>query len=75
MAMCDYRWCNVCGCKAFYDANLHYEDDAPLAQNEQELPAGPVADMACLCGECLKTHKIAIVPRTSALSDEVATDE
>ena len=25
MAMADYRQCDVCGCKAFYDANLNYE--------------------------------------------------
>ncbi len=25
MAMCDYRQCDVCGGKAFYDANLSYE--------------------------------------------------
>lgn len=26
MAMADYRCCDVCGGKAFYDANLNYED-------------------------------------------------
>lgn len=25
MAGCDYRSCDVCGGKAFYDANLNYE--------------------------------------------------
>jgi hypothetical protein len=28
MAACDYRSCDVCGGKAFYDANLSYEDGA-----------------------------------------------
>lgn len=28
MAGCDYRSCDVCGGKAFYDANLSYEDKA-----------------------------------------------
>ena len=26
MAMADYRTCDVCGGKAFYDANLNYSD-------------------------------------------------
>jgi len=26
MAMADYKLCDVCGEKAFYDANLNYED-------------------------------------------------
>jgi hypothetical protein len=26
MAACDYRSCDVCGGKAFYDADLSYED-------------------------------------------------
>lgn len=25
MAGCDYRSCDVCGCKTFYDANLNYD--------------------------------------------------
>ena len=25
MAMADYRQCDLCGCKAFYDANLNYD--------------------------------------------------
>jgi len=26
MALCDYRLCDVCGRKAFYDAHLNYDD-------------------------------------------------
>lgn len=29
MAGCDYRSCDVCGRKAFYDANLNYERGDP----------------------------------------------
>jgi hypothetical protein len=60
MAMVDYRWCNVCGCKAFYDAELSYCDDKLSAQNGQPLPDGRVADMACLCDRCIKTHEIIV---------------
>lgn len=66
MAMCDYRWCNVCGCKAFYDAELnYYDEDKPNAQNGQELPDGRIADMVCLCSDCLKTHEIKVVARSN----------
>jgi hypothetical protein len=65
MAMSDYRWCNVCGCKAFYDAGLSYEyDEKPPAQNGQQLPDGCVADMACLCDDCVKTHEIVVRKRS-----------
>lgn len=29
MALADYRLCDVCGGKAFYDSNLIYEDSPP----------------------------------------------
>jgi hypothetical protein len=36
MAGADYFHCDVCGCKAFYDANIDWEETF-------------VGDIACLC--------------------------
>lgn len=47
MAYCDYTHCNICDCKAFYDAGVNW-DTADTAQ------------MAVLCSDCIKTHEILI---------------
>lgn len=72
MAMGDYRACDVCGGKSFYDATLNYnggpDEDYPpfrLAGKEQDgyrdnLPG--VGDWAVLCHGCAKTHRTQIVP-------------
>jgi hypothetical protein len=72
MAACDYRLCDLCGGKAFYDANLSYNDaksaDDPrayrIAGNPQRfgwMALGYVGDWAVLCTECAKTHRTMIV--------------
>ena len=70
MALCDYRLCDKCGGKAFYDADLNYQDadgsDAYLVCGEgQAFPAAldHLGDWAVLCDDCAKTHRCAIVPR------------
>lgn len=77
MAFADYRLCDVCGGKAFYDANLNYGDaDQPsyrIAGKEQyEDPAlnekygatlDHVGDWAVICIECAKTNETRIVTR------------
>ena len=55
MAMCDYRQCDVCGCKAFYDANLNYDDETGKPDY--------VGDWAVICDDCAKTHKCVIVKK------------
>jgi hypothetical protein len=45
MAYCDYAHCSICDCKVFYDAFIDYPEDI---------------EMAVLCEECNKTHKINI---------------
>lgn len=75
MAAGDYRSCDVCGGKCFYDANLNYEDD----ENEWNANRPPfrtvgldppsfyapkldyLGDWAVICNECAKTHKCVIV--------------
>lgn len=77
MAAGDYRSCDVCGGKAFYDANLNYDTgdkvdgkwvyaDAPYrvaGQSQGVFGNGLdyVGDWAVLCIECAKTHKTTIV--------------
>lgn len=73
MAACDYRLCDSCGRKAFYDAGLSYDDaksaDDPgvyrIAGTSQQfgwMTLGNVGDWAVLCKECAKTHRTIIVP-------------
>lgn len=76
MASADYRLCDVCHGKAFYDSNLSYEmaerkDGAfvypgnpfRIAGEPQPygMALGYLGDWAVLCTECAKTHKTAIV--------------
>lgn len=49
MAMADYMLCAVCFVKAYYDSGVDYGN----------------AEVAALCGDCAKTHKIMISKRTS----------
>lgn len=38
MALGDYRLCDVCGGKAFYDANLNYEHGRDSAWAKRKMP-------------------------------------
>lgn len=68
MALADYRLCDVCGGKAFYDARLSYEDSEDggepyrVAGEKQEWDnvLGHVGDWAVICVECAKTHRTRI---------------
>lgn len=76
MAAADYRLCDVCDGKAFYDSNLSYEDprEAPdrgpfrVAGQEQGwgYRLGYLGDWAVLCTDCAKTHRTAILPIEAA---------
>jgi len=74
--MADYRLCDVCGCKAFYDSNLNYEystgnwDGKPIPEDEKAHWAGEVADIrldylgdwAVICRDCrAKGYQTAIL--------------
>lgn len=67
MALGDYYLCDVCGGKAFYDANLSYDFDreqAPVSYG-CGMKLGYVGDMAVICDECAKTHTVAIIATPS----------
>ena len=60
MASADYWVCDVCDCKAFYDANLNYSDDHSQRRRDgRMLPAG-CGDAQVLCVECAKTMEVVI---------------
>ena len=77
MATGDYRSCDVCGGKAFYDANLNYQfnykvDDVWVYSNPSFRTAGVsdndgtildyVGDWAVICTDCSPKFKTVIVP-------------
>jgi len=75
MAGADYKSCDVCGGKTFYDANLGYETEDKWNKEqafykevgEEQLPKGKgyklahLGDWAVICVDCAKTHKTQIV--------------
>lgn len=52
MAGCDYKSCDVCGMKTFYDAHLDY--------NFEHEPLGlyNLGDWKVICTECAKTYEV-----------------
>lgn len=61
MALSDYRLCDVCSCKTFYDATLEYNlppKDHPLYP--EYLPSERVGAWAVICIDCAKTHRVVI---------------
>jgi len=69
MAAANYRLCDVCDRKTFYDSNLNYEwleypepgvlfNDKPSHMGLDNLGA-----WAVLCKDCAKAHRAVIVPR------------
>jgi len=77
MALADYRLCDVCDKKVFYDANLNYQqgrtdwtheliDETNSIKYCGELSIGTkldsLGDWAVICHECSKTHKCVVVP-------------
>jgi hypothetical protein len=68
MAYADYRLCDQCGEKAFYDANLNYEISTrkdPILGHEciEDMPGVKLdylGSWKVLCRDCAKTHEIII---------------
>lgn len=76
MAASDYRSCDVCGGKAFYDASLNYETGdkvdgkwvysktpfrvAGESQGAYGNGLDYVGDWAVICTDCAKTHRVVI---------------
>lgn len=73
MAACDYRLCDKCGSKTFYDANLNYErvsENPPGYKQvgvEQRLNSlDNLGDWAVLCRKCSTEFKTVIVQQVPA---------
>lgn len=64
MAMADYRLCDVCSGKTFYDANLDYQK--PDAEHAHEWWLHGVGDWAVICTKCSETHEVIVRPKASA---------
>lgn len=86
MAMADYRLCDVCASKAFYDANLSYQrttDPEEMIRGWNGTKLHWLGDWAVLCRECAKTHKCEIVkieraeaaPPTESKPESDGTDD
>lgn len=85
MARSDYRLCDVCEGKAFYDAHLNYEQgvhdwsgepipaDQTVRNGGELLPATRLdylGDWAVICRDCAKTHRCVVVPIAQADEQE-----
>ena len=72
MASCDYKLCDICNSKVFYDADLNYETPTDVYLPFKEVgekafyTLDNLGDWAVLCLKCSKTHKTAIIPIESA---------
>lgn len=62
MAAADYRLCDVCAGKVFYDANLNYDYDRESGEYKLDY----LGDWAVICDDCAKTHKCVVVKREDA---------
>ena len=61
MALADYRLCDVCGCKTFYDASLNYEFPENSEYVLERLGAWRV-----ICVDCAKTHVVVVLEKEKA---------
>lgn len=67
MALADYYLCDVCKAKTFYDANVNYCDDRWMTDGRCKMIPNGAGDMAVLCMECAKTHKVIV---TRSITDQ-----
>lgn len=71
MALSDYYLCDVCSSKAFYDARLSYDFDEPVSYGCGS-KLGYAGDMAVICDECSKTHRVVIEPISAEKNSLIA---
>jgi len=60
MAISDYRLCDVCGMKCFYDSELQYD-----FEEYKETGLWNLGNWICLCRACSTTHEIKIEKKPS----------
>jgi hypothetical protein len=63
MALADYRLCDVCEKKCFYDSNVSYNDAQDADDDHVEGMPGWTGDWRVICVECTKTHAVIVVKR------------
>jgi len=63
MALADYRLCDLCECKTFYDAELNYDFSTNLNSNGDLLPSGNVGDMKVICKKCAVENIVVIMKK------------
>lgn len=59
MALCDYKLCDLCGEKAFYDACV--TDPRYCATWDHDVDEDPIG-LAVLCPSWAKTHTVGVIP-------------
>lgn len=59
MAAADYRLCDVCGAKTFYDEALRYDFE------EHPIHGLRLGAWAVICEECAKTFEVVVRPRVT----------
>lgn len=62
MAAADYRLCDICEAKTFYDASL--SDDY----------TDRIGDWAVLCQSCAEAFKVVVVPREAVIDTTAAVE-
>ena len=62
MGLAEYKLCDICGAKVFYDA--HISDSGYVATYDPSEGDEPIG-IAVLCWQCNKTHEAVIQPRTA----------
>lgn len=77
MASGDYRSCDVCGCKTFYDAKLNYSYSEDKDENSEFRPIRGkhvqlerTGDWKVICHNCAETHEVVIVKISQAARGE-----
>jgi hypothetical protein len=63
MAMADYRLCDVCERKSFYDANLDYEQTKPGHPEYPAMVPTGLGAWRVLCRTCAETHEVIVRPK------------
>jgi len=64
MAAADYYFCDYCGCKCFYDAELNWKDMESIANEVRGHPGASLdmcGDIKAICLNCAKTHKCVVI--------------
>ena len=64
MAAADYRLCDCCNGKVFYDSNLNYEFGEVLPSGHMKVDY--LGDWAVICEDCAKTHKTMVLTNEQA---------